>query len=103
MTELSNVVNEDQLFSNISLIIEKRKSNAVSSANTHVIAMFWEVGNYINSTVLDDRRADYGKRILSTLSTKLVSRYGKSFVEANLYRMKRVQRPLFVRYFRAER
>jgi predicted nuclease of restriction endonuclease-like (RecB) superfamily len=34
-------------------------------------------------------RAEYGKKILSTVSTKLVTNYGNPFVEANLYRMKR--------------
>jgi hypothetical protein len=81
--------NEQQVFSNISHIIEKRKFNAASSANRQVIAMFWEIGKYINLDILADSRADYGKKILSTVSTKLVTRYGKSFVEANLYRMKR--------------
>ena len=33
--------------------------------------MYWEVGEYINSVVLDGGRAAYGKNILSTLSTKL--------------------------------
>ncbi|GHU01770.1 hypothetical protein FACS1894147_02260 [Spirochaetia bacterium] len=44
---------------------------------------------YINRDILADSCADYGKKILSTVSTKLVSAYGKSFLEANLYRMKR--------------
>jgi predicted nuclease of restriction endonuclease-like (RecB) superfamily len=81
--------NEQQVFSKISLIIEKRKFNAASSANSQVIAMYWEIGNYINLDILAESRASYGKKILSTVSTKLVTLYGKSFVEANLYRMKR--------------
>ncbi|GHV87857.1 hypothetical protein AGMMS50267_02170 [Spirochaetia bacterium] len=80
---------EKKVFSNIALIIEKRKFNAASTANSQVITMFWEIGKYINLDILADSRADYGKKILSTVSTKLVSAYGKSFVEANLYRMKR--------------
>ena len=83
------VNDENQVFSSISYIIENRKFRAVSSANSQVIAMFWEIGKYINLNILEDARADYGKRILSTVSTKLVAQYGKSFVEANLYRMKR--------------
>jgi hypothetical protein len=86
----TSIVNdENQLFSNISLIIDKRKFNAVSSANSQIIVMFWEIGKYINLNLLEETRADYGKKILSTVSTKLVEKYGKSFVEANLYRMKR--------------
>ena len=81
-TEIT-IINENQLFSNISHIIEKRKFSAVSAANSQVIAMFWEIGKYINLNILEDTRADYGKKILSTVSTKLVEQYGKSFVEAN--------------------
>jgi hypothetical protein len=49
--------------------------------------MFWEIGRYINSVILDFKRAPYGKQIFSTLSRKLVEKYGKSFQEENLYRM----------------
>ena len=49
--------------------------------------MYWEIGRYINSVVLDGKRAEYGKKIFSPLARKLVERYGKSFQEENLYRM----------------
>ena len=83
-TERGNII-----FSNISQIIEKRKFNAVSTANSQIVLMFWEIGSYINSVILGMERAEYGKKILSTVSTKLVENYGNPFVEANLYRMKR--------------
>jgi predicted nuclease of restriction endonuclease-like (RecB) superfamily len=86
---ISGINDESRIFSNISFIIEKRKFNAAAAANSQIITMFWEIGKYINQNILEDIRADYGKKILSTLSTKLVAQYGKSFVEANLYRMKR--------------
>jgi predicted nuclease of restriction endonuclease-like (RecB) superfamily len=88
-TLITDTIDEQHLFSNISSIIEKRKFSVVTTANSHVILMFWEIGRYINQNILEDERADYGKKILSTVSTKLVTQYGKSFVEANLYRMKR--------------
>jgi hypothetical protein len=34
-----------------------------------------------------NKRAAYGKKIFSTLSRKLIEKYGKSFCEENLYRM----------------
>jgi len=71
------------------LIIKKRKYSVVTTANSQLILMFWEIGKFINQIILEDERAEYGKKILSTVSTKLVTQYGKSFVEANLYRMKR--------------
>lgn len=87
--QLSDVERENIIFSNVAKIIESRKFNAVSAANSQVILMFWEIGKYINSVILEFSRAEYGKKILSTVSTKLTAAYGNSFVEANLYRMKR--------------
>ena len=71
---------ENIIFSKVTQIIEKRKYNAVSAANSQVILMFWEIGEYINSAILGMERAEYGKKILSTVSTKLVENYGSSFV-----------------------
>jgi predicted nuclease of restriction endonuclease-like (RecB) superfamily len=80
-------VNESVLFENISRIIEDRRAAAAAYANREVNLMFWEIGRYINSTILDFKRAAYGKKIFSTLSRKLIEKYGKSFHEENLYRM----------------
>jgi hypothetical protein len=33
----------------------------------------WEIGKYINSVILDFKRAPYGKKIFSTLSRKLAA------------------------------
>ena len=80
-------VNETILFIHISKIIENRKTHAAAYANREINLMFWEIGRYINSVILDFKRAPYGKGIFSTLSRKLTERYGKSFQEENLYRM----------------
>jgi predicted nuclease of restriction endonuclease-like (RecB) superfamily len=82
-----NVVDEARLFERISEIIENRKTRAGGYANREVTAMYWEIGLYINSNMLEFKRAEYGKQIFSTLSRKLVERYGKTFERENLYRM----------------
>jgi len=74
--KLTDIDHENMIFSNVSKIIENRKFNAVSAANSQVILMFWEIGTYINSVVLGMARAEYGKKILSTVSAKLVANYG---------------------------
>ena len=80
-------IDEAILFERVAAIIENRKSRAASYANSEVTLMYWEVGRYINSVILDFKRAEYGKRIFATLSRKLVARYGNSFEEKNIYRM----------------
>jgi len=81
------VIDEAVLFERVAAIIENRKYRAYAHANQETTLMFWEVGQYINSTVLGNQRAAYGKQILPTLSAKLVAKYGKNFTERNIYRM----------------
>ena len=80
-------IDETTLFERVSAIIENRKVRAQASANYEATMMFWEVGQFINSIILGNKRAEYGKRILTELAAKLMTRYGKSFSERNLYRM----------------
>ena len=85
--QLSDTEKENTLFSNVAQIIEKRKFNAISAANNQIVLMFWEIGKYINSVILGMERAEYGKRIVATLSRQLQQKYGKQFEDKNLRRM----------------
>ena len=88
-TALTNEVqiDENSLFARVAEIIEVRKSRAGAYANREVTLMYWEIGRYINSVVLDGGRAEYGKRIVATLSQQLVDHYGKVFELRNIRRM----------------
>ena len=80
-------IDENELFVRVAEIIENRKYRAALHVNQETTMMFWEVGKYIDSVVLDNKRAAYGKKILTELAAKLIEKYGKSFSERNLYRM----------------
>ena len=81
------MIDENALFECVSAIIENRKHRIHASVNSEATLMYWEVGQHINSVILDNKRAEYGKKILTTLSSKLVLKHGNSFSERNLYRM----------------
>lgn len=49
--------------------------------------MFWQIGNRINQDILQNKRAEYGKQIVSILSTQLENKYGRNFEVKNLRRM----------------
>jgi len=83
----TDTASENILFSNVSQIIEKRKLNIISTANSQIVLMFWEIGTYINSVVLGMKRAEYGKNIVSTLSTQLQQKYGNEYYLRNVRRM----------------
>jgi len=82
--QLTDKEPENVLFSNVSQIIEQRKFNIVSTANNQIVLMFWEIGKYINSAILGMERAEYGKRIVKTLSTQLAQKYGNEYYERNI-------------------
>lgn len=51
-------------------------------------ALYWEIGNRINQDFLKEKRAEYGKQIVSQLAQQLQTEYGSnSFSEKNLRRM----------------
>jgi len=60
VTQAETLIDEAALFERISEIIENRKAYAGAYANREIVLMYWEVGDYINSVVLDGERAAYG-------------------------------------------
>jgi len=82
-------LNDSQIFERVANIIETRKYRAGVYANCEITLMYWEVGHYVNSIVLDGSRAKYGKRIVTELASLLMVKYGKTFDVHNLRRMMR--------------
>jgi len=80
-------VDEGTLFVRVAEIIENRKGRAMAYANQEATLMYWEIGCYINSTVLSNERAAYGKQIVVKLAQELQVKYGSSFEYSNLTRM----------------
>jgi len=79
--------NEDSLFKELSFLIEQSQGNLVAQANSTLTMLFWHVGSRINREILQYKRAEYSKRIVSTLSTQLKAQYGRNFELRNLRRM----------------
>ena len=79
--------NENTLFNEISTLIEQNRKTIYSLASRSTVLLFWEIGKCINSDILKNKRADYGKTIVSQLATRLTEKYGRSFEVRNLRRM----------------
>lgn len=76
-----------ELLSDLISLIEKTKLNIASYANSSLTILFWHVGSQISSQILLNKRANYGKQIVVTLSRELTEKYGNNFEEKNLRRM----------------
>jgi predicted nuclease of restriction endonuclease-like (RecB) superfamily len=78
------------------LILQARRDVA-RSVNSSLVLLYWKVGERIRKEILQEKRAAYGKEIVSTLSTQLVPEFGEGFGVRNLFRMIR-----FAEVFRDE-
>lgn len=61
------------LFKDVCQIIENARQRVAINVNSELTLMYWHIGERINRDVLHDKRAEYGKAIVSTLSTQLLS------------------------------
>ena len=78
---------DDSLFNELAQLIEESQRQLVSAANSKPTMLFWQVGQRINQNILQNKRAEYGKQIVSTLSTQLKNKFGKNFELRNVQRM----------------
>ena len=81
------ILPEETLFSELSLLIEKSKQKVVSQVKSTVNLLFWQIGKRINEEILHNKRAEYGAQIVSNLAEKLSAQFGRSFEVKNLRRM----------------
>lgn len=77
----------ENLYNELSALIEQSKKQVAIVANSALTVLFWQVGKRINEEILNNERAEYAKAIVATLATQLESKYGRSFEERNLRRM----------------
>ena len=75
------------LINNLVTLIEKTKAQVVSHANSSLTILFWHIGNRILTHDLQNKRAEYGKQIVVTVSRELVKKFGNNYEEKNLRRM----------------
>lgn len=84
---MSKEIEHTQLFVSIKQLIEQSKQEIAVSVNATMSLLYWQIGEKINTEVLQHKRAEYGKQIVATLWRQLEKEYGTSFSEKNLRRM----------------
>ena len=81
LNKLQNIKN---LFSEIKQLIEEARQAVAVTINAGTTVLYWNVGNRINKEILDNKRAEYGKEVVISLSRKLTEEYGKGWSEKQL-------------------
>lgn len=75
------------LFTDIARLIDESKSYVAYTVNASLTILYWKIGKRINDEVLNNKRAEYGKQIVVSLSLQLGNEYGSSFSDKNIRRM----------------
>ncbi len=79
----------DALFGRVVSILEQARSNVVRAVNGNMVQAYWLIGREIIQELQGgEERAEYGKRLVETLSAKLTERYGQGFSTTNLWYFK---------------
>ncbi len=81
------VRNDKSLVAELRELIANSRENIARTVNSELVQLYWQIGTRIRAEVLNEQRADYGKKILATVSRKLEAEFGSGFSQANLAKM----------------
>jgi len=87
MARQIRIAGDKQLVTDIIFLIEESKYHIAQTVNSTLTLLYWRIGKRINEEVLGNKRADYGKQVISNLASQLVLEYGNGFSEKSIRRM----------------
>jgi len=67
------------LFCDVRSLIEETRTSMAVTVNAGLTLLNWQIGKRIQTEVLNDQRAEYGKQIVATLSQRLIEEYGRGW------------------------
>ena len=80
----NNLTPPNNLLQEIRQLIESAKQRAAEAINTEITQLYWQIGKSIQTEILQNQRAEYGKQVIATLSQQLTQAYGKGWSERQL-------------------
>lgn len=87
--EEKEIISNEDLFFEIKKLIEESRKSVASTVNAELTSMYWRIGKKINEDILKNKRAEYGKQVVASLSHRLTEEYGKGFSVKYLRKMMR--------------
>ena len=72
------------LVADVRSMIEQTREGVARTVNAGMTLLYWRIGRRVQTEVLGNQRAEYGKEILQTLSAKLTDEFGSGFSQRNL-------------------
>lgn len=70
-------------------LIVQARAGVARAVDSGLVTLYWHVGQRIRTDLLQEKRAEYGQKIVSALGTQLSAEFGRGFGVRNLFRMVR--------------
>jgi len=74
------------LLADLRALIQSARQRIATVANSTTTLLYWHLGRRLLAESLQDERAQYGRRILATVSRELTVEFGQAFTLRSLYR-----------------
>ncbi|MDA3906860.1 MAG: PDDEXK nuclease domain-containing protein [Bacteroidales bacterium] len=81
---VNNPQNTINLFSEIKQLIEEAKQAVAVTVNAATTVLYWNIGDRIKKEILSNKRAEYGKEVVKSISQSLTEEYGIGWSEKQL-------------------
>jgi len=78
---------DSALVSDLRHIILSAREQVARAVDSGLVLLYWSIGNRVRTDVLNEKRAEYGQKILHAVSTKLVAEFGRGYSPRNLANM----------------
>jgi DUF1016 N-terminal domain len=75
------------LLADVRELIVQAREGVARAVNSGLTLLYWQIGDRIRREVLREKRAEYGKEIVSALGRQLEQEFGRGFGDKNLRRM----------------
>jgi predicted nuclease of restriction endonuclease-like (RecB) superfamily len=77
----------EKLLGDLRGLIQEARQKVARNINSTLVMLYWRVGQRIRKDILEEKRADYGEKVVPTVSAQLVEEFGEGFARRNLFRM----------------
>lgn len=80
----NELLGNNSIYSDVKSLIVSSHSDTAKYINSTITTLYWQIGKRINREILDNKRAEYGKTIVKSLSEMLINEFGQGWSEKQL-------------------
>lgn len=91
LSSLTSIENSqhNKLLNDIVQLIHHGQQRVATEVNSTIVLLYWSIGKRINDELLDEKRGEYGDKVIENVAQQLSFQFGKGYSRSALFRMVR--------------